>query len=190
MDRRNLLGLRKATAQEPGSPQGSRAARAGLLPNIELTAHTGERVRFYDDLIRERTVLFNFFLIGCTDGICPTAAFTLREVQRKLGERMGRDIFFYSITLRPQEDTLPVLREYASLFDPQPGWLFLTGAPADIEQLRRAQGFVDRDPERDRNQNNHVAMARYGNDKLERWGMVSVRSSVENIASIFTWLTA
>jgi hypothetical protein len=48
---------------------------------------------------------------------------------------------------------------------------------------------VDWDPERDKDLSNHVGMARYGNDKLNRWGGVSVRSSPENIASTFDWLS-
>jgi hypothetical protein len=45
------------------------------------------------------------------------------------------------------------------------------------------------DPERDKDLSNHVGMARYGNDRLERRGGVSLRSSPENIASTFDWLT-
>lgn len=197
MERRKFLGLGltpmalAAPAIAAAPPRAlSRAARAGQLPNVPLHTHTGERVRFYDDLIRDRTVLFNFFVVGCTDGTCPTATANLRQVQDLLGERMGRDVFFYSISLRPEQDTPSVLKAYADAFDVKPGWLFLTGKTADIEWLRRAQGFVDADPERDRDPSIHGAMARYGNDRLERWGAVSVRSSASNIASTFKWLTA
>lgn len=198
MDRRNFLGLglapwaislsSAATAVEE-RPM-SRAAKAGFLPNVPLVAHTGERVRFYDDLVRERTILFNFFLVGCTEGRCPVAIANLRKVQDLLGDRMGRDVFFYSITLQPEMDTPQVLKEYAEAFEVKPGWLFLTGKPADIDRLRRAQGFADADPERDKDLSNHIGMARYGNDRLERWGGVSVNSQPYNIASIFQWLTA
>lgn len=198
MDRRSFLGLGLAAPAlaVPGRSLAaterprSRAAQAGYLPNIPLLAHTGERFRFYDDLIRERTVLFNFFLVSCSEGRCPLATAKLRAVQDLLGERMGRDVFFYSISLQPEVDTRQVLKEYAEAFDVKPGWLFLTGKKADIELLRRSQGFVDNDPERDKDLSNHVGMARYGNDRLERWGAVSVNSEAENIASTFKWLTS
>lgn len=197
MDRREFLGLggllSVASAPAIAAPQErpmSRGAKAGWLPNVPLVTHTGETVRFYDDLIRDRTVLFNFFLVTCTDGACPSATANLRAVQDLLGDRMGRDVFFYSISLNPVQETPEVLREYAALFDIKPGWLFLTGKPADIELLRRRQGFADSDPERDKDNTNHIGMARYGNDRLERWGAVSVRSSAKNIASTFKWLTA
>lgn len=201
MQRRNFLSLgllpaalpARAGTQPTAAPPAagmSRAAQSGALPNVPLITHTGRTVRFYDDLIRDKIVLFNFFLVACSDGVCPTAAANLRKVQDLLGERMGRDVFFYSISLRPQDDTPEVLREYAGLFDIKPGWLFLTGQAADIELLRKRQGFVDSDPIRDLDPTNHAGMARYGNDRLDRWGAVSVRSSPGNIASTFRWLSA
>lgn len=197
MDRRQFLGLGALPLTAPAlaaAPAAARppslAAQRGWLPNVPLVTHTGETVRFYDDLIRDRTVLFNFFVVACPDGTCPSATANLRAAQDLLGDRMGRDVFFYSISLRPAEETPAVLREYASLFNPKPGWLFLSGAPQDIDFLRRSQGFVDNDPERDKDVTLHTAMARYGNDRLERWGALSVRSSAKSIASTFKWLTA
>ena len=184
-----LLGGNAYAAQDPGSSTLSRPARAGFFPNVPLITQNGEKVRFYDDLIRDKTVLLHFFLVGCTDGLCPTAVANLRKVQDLLGERMGRDISFLSITLQPKKDTPAILKEYSDNFDIKPGWKFLTGKPADVEKLRRALSFVDSDPLRDKDLSNHVGMARYGNDRLERWGGVSLRSSPENIAGTFKWLT-
>ncbi len=197
MKRRDFFGLGLAplilagnvrAAQEPDRPM-SRPAQAGMFPNVPLITHNGEKVRFYDDLIRDKIVLINFFLVECTDGLCPTVTANLRKVQDLLGERMGRDVFFYSISLKPRHDTPKVLRDYAANFEVKPGWKFLTGKPADIETLRRALGFVDWDPIRDKDVNNHTAMGRYGDDKLERWGGIALRSSPENIASTFKWLS-
>jgi protein SCO1/2 len=197
MERRDFLGLALASlalaapahAKAPGK-QGSRAARAGFLPNVPLVTHTGRKVKFYDDLVRDRIVLLNFFLVECTDGQCPTATANLRKVQDLLGERMGRDIFFYSITLTPKNDTPEVLREYAANFEIRPGWTFLTGTPANVERLRQGLGFVDLDPERDKDVMNHIGMARYGDDRLDRWGGVALSSSPQNIASTFKWLSS
>jgi protein SCO1 len=197
MKRRDFLSLGLAplvlattahAAEETGKPM-SRVARGGFFPNVPLVTHNGEKVRFYDDLIHDKIVLLNFMLVECTDGLCPTNTANLRKVQDLLGERMGRDIFFYSITLTPKKDTPKVLKEYAANFDIKPGWAFLTGKPADVEKLRRGLGYVDWDPERDKDLSNHVGMARYGDDRLDRWGGVSLRSSPQNIASTFDWLS-
>jgi protein SCO1/2 len=113
----------------------------------------------------------------------------MRQVQDALGDRMGRDIFFVSLTLEPKKDTPAMLKEYSDNFDIKPGWSFLTGKPADVEKLRRALGYVDWDPQVDKDLSSHSGMARYGDDKLNRWGGVSLRSSVTNIASTFDWLS-
>jgi protein SCO1 len=181
-----LAGTARA-AQEPGKPM-SRVARDGFLPNVTLLTQNGEKVRFYDDLIRDKTVLINFFFVECTDGLCPTAIATMRRVQDLLGERMGRDIFFLSITLEPKKDTPKILKEYSDNFNIKPGWSFLTGKPADVETLRRVRGYVDPDPEKDKDRSYHLETASYGNDRLDRWGAVSLNSSAENIASTFKWL--
>ncbi|MBI4290423.1 MAG: SCO family protein [Betaproteobacteria bacterium] len=195
MKRRDFLGLGlvplmlSAPSHAGQDRPMSRAAQIGMFPNVPLITHNGEKVTFYDDLIRDKIVLINFFLVECTDGLCPTVTANMRKVQDLLGERMGRDIFFYSISLQPKKDTPKILKAYAENFEIKPGWTFLTGKPSDIELLRRAQGIVDRDPIRDKNVNNHTAMGRYGDDRLDRWGGVALRSSPGNIASVFRWLS-
>ncbi|OWK47917.1 hypothetical protein PSOLE_14820 [Pseudomonas oleovorans subsp. oleovorans] len=88
-----------------------------------------------------------------------------------LGERAGRDVHLYSLTLQPELDSPERLREYVERHHIGPGWQFLTGARADIEQLRRALGFYDVDPVVDLNDLSHTGMLRIGNDALDRWTM-------------------
>jgi protein SCO1 len=167
----------------------SRASETGFLPNVPLITHNGEHVNFYDDMVQGKTVLLNFFLVTCKEGRCPIAMANIRKVQELLGDRVGKDIFILSITLQPDFDSPKVLKSYAEGLDVGPGWTFLTGKSADIETLRRGLGFVDIDPARDRDLTNHIGMARYGNDRLDRWGSVSLRSTATNIASTFKWLS-
>jgi protein SCO1/2 len=95
----------------------------------------------------------------------------LADVQKLLGDRVGRDIFMYSLTLQPEEDTPERLKAYAEIFDVKPGWLFLAGAPADIELLRRRLGFADSDPLQDAELDQHIGIVRIGNEPLNRWAM-------------------
>lgn len=170
--------LARAAAPRPLSY----AAKQGFLPNVPLVTHKGETVRFYDDLVQDRTIVLNFFVVQCTEGRCPAANANLKQVQQMLGPRMGRDVFFYSVTLQPELDTVPILREYAEdVFEAGPGWLFLTGRPQDVDALRRAQGFYDPDPERDANPALHSSSARVGSDLKQRWNMVALTTSPRNI---------
>jgi protein SCO1/2 len=52
----------------------------------------------------------------------------------------------YSNTLRPEHDTAEVLRDYAERFGVGPGWLFLTGAPADVASVERRLGIDEGAP--------------------------------------------
>lgn len=183
-----MLAPATAIAGQSHAPL-SRLAKNGFLPNVPLVTHRNQNVLFYDDLVRDKTVLIHFFLIQCSEGRCPLAMANLRHVQNMLGDRLGKDVFFLSITLQPLLNTPQALNKYAELFKPKPGWDLLTGKPEDIEYLRRTLGFSDSDPALDNDLQNHTNLARYGNDKLERWGMVSLRSSPNNIASTFKWLT-
>src|SRR5260221_12143572 len=40
------------------------------LPNIPLVTHEGKQVRFYDDLVKDKVVMLNFFYALCGD-VCP-----------------------------------------------------------------------------------------------------------------------
>ncbi|MGH8433068.1 MAG: SCO family protein [Pseudomonas sp.] len=157
-----------------------RARSAAALPNTPLYTHDGQAVRFYDDLIRDKVVAINMMYTSCA-GICPTATANLRLVQKLLGERVGREVFMYSISLQPELDTPQALKEYVELHHIEPGWLFLTGAPADIEQLRYSLGFYDPDPLVDGNKASHSGMLRIGNDAYQRWTMAPALSTPEQI---------
>ena len=138
------------------------------FPNVTLTTHEGKKVKFYDDLMKDKIVLINFMYVKC-EGICPGTTTNLVKVQKLLGDRVGKDIFMYSITLKPEEDTPEKLAAYAKAYKVGPGWQFLTGDPKDVELLRQKLGFIDRDPVRDANKSNHIGMLRWGNEPHTLW---------------------
>src|SRR6476469_454644 len=119
---------------------------ADYFPNVTLTTQDGKVVHFYDDLIKGKTVAIDLIYTTCQYA-CPLENARLAQVQRVLGDRVGRDIFFYSITIDPEHDTPQVLNEYARKYHVGPGWLFLTGKAADIERLSRKLGlYSEPDP--------------------------------------------
>jgi protein SCO1/2 len=138
------------------------------FPNVTLTTHKGQKVKFYDDLIKDKIVIINFMYVKC-EGICPGTTANLVKVQKLLRDRIGKDIFMYSITLKPEEDTPEKLALYAKAYKVGPGWQFLTGDPKDIELLRQKLGFIDRDPVRDADKSNHIGMLRWGNERHTLW---------------------
>lgn len=155
----------------------------GLFPNVVLQGDDGRSYRFYDDLIRGRIVMVNFFFTGCGD-VCPLGTQTLVQVQEKLEGRVGRDIFMYSITLNPDLDSQAAIRDYKETYGVGPGWLFLRGSKDDTELLRRQLGFVDPDPELDADLETHIGVVKIGNDAIGRWAACPAFSDPEEIVRV------
>ncbi|SFE15328.1 SCO family protein [Nitrosomonas sp. Nm166] len=172
----------------PHTNQNRTAAEGNTpFPNVALYTHEGKAVRFYDDLIRDKVVAINMIYAQCA-GICPIATANLVQVQNMLGERVGRDVFMYSITLQPELDTPEVLRQYAERHGIQSSWKFLTGAPEDIKLVRYRLGFFDRDENIDNVKENHTGMVRIGNDALNRWSMAPALSEPQQIMATINHL--
>ena len=178
-----------ATASTGGDrTTGKKGARAGYFPNVLMRTHEDKPIRFYDDVIHgDKTVLINFMYTVCT-GKCPGTTDNLLEVQSLLGNRVGRDVFMYSITLDPERDSPKALRDYAEMYEVKPGWQFLTGDKADIETLRRKLGFVDPDPKRDADPANHAGVIVYGNEAIDRWAACPAKAKPENIIDLIDWM--
>ena len=146
-------------------------------PNIELTTSKGEKVRFYDDLIKDKVVAVNFIYTSCGE-MCPVETARLKTVSQILGDRMGKDVFFYSITIDPDRDSVAVLDAYSKKFKTGEGWTFLTGDEEDIRLLRKKMGlYISTIDEDERELSDHNVNLVIGNQALGRWVK---RSPLEN----------
>lgn len=141
---------------------------AEYFPNYELTAHTGEKLRFFDDVIAGKVVAINFIFTNCTD-VCPLETARLKDVYRLLGDRVGEDVHFYSITIDPDNDTVPVLREYAERFGIDgANWKFLTGDKRQIDRIRDRFGLLGSAAE-EADLSNHNINLVLGNQQTGHW---------------------
>lgn len=91
-------------------------------------------------------------------------------MRRRLGDAVGRDVFFVSVTIDPENDTPAILKAYAEPFDVGAGWLFLTGAPADVLEIRHKFGELSR------KKSEHNAEVVLGNDRTGEWARDSAMS--------------
>ena len=140
------LGLMVEPERALGAADAGATWGADYFPNVPLISHEGKKVRFFDDLIKGKVVMVNFIFTSCPD-VCPLETARLREVQKLLGERVGKDVFMYSITIDPKVDTPAVLKAYAEKYQVAPGWMFLTGQPDDIILLRKKLGMYGKEDE-------------------------------------------
>jgi protein SCO1/2 len=161
---------------------------AGYFPNVTLTTHEGKRVRFYDDLVKGKIVAIDLIYTTCKYA-CPLETARMVQVQRALGDRVGRDIFFYSITIDPEHDTPAVLKDYAEKYHVGPGWQFLTGSASDIDLLSRKLGlYSEPDPT---NPDGHTPMLLVGNEVTGQWMRNSALDNPKFLArTIGDWLNS
>ncbi len=166
---------------------GREKVRRRYLPNLPLITHEGKKVLFYDDLVKGKIVTINFFYSHCEE-VCPLVIANLVKVQKLLGPRVGRDIFMYSITLKPEEDSPKVIKEFREMHSIKPGWTFLTGNEGDIELLRRKLGFTYPDPAIDKDKSQHIGNVRYGNEPLALWAACPGQANPEWIVESISWV--
>ena len=181
-----LLGATNPLPKRTEDPSREKT-RKKYFPNFELTTHEGKRVKFYDDLIKDKIVVINFMYAQC-EGICIPVTENLKRVQKLLGNRVGRDIFMYSITLKPQEDTPEKLKHYVQMHNLKRGWTFLTGKPDEIETLRRKLGLYTSNAKNDKDLTNHIGMVRYGNEARQWWAMFPGQANAPWIVESILWM--
>jgi len=165
--------------RKPGGPLAER------LQNIVVRTHHGDKALFYEDLLRDRIVSINFMSIR-NDAVYPVTHH-LSATQELLGERMGRDIFMYSITVDPEHDTPERLAEFAAQQGVRPGWQFLTPRLEDVPRLKMF--FFAHPPGVHHIEDCSMGLCRYGNVELGLWGSFPAKDRPENVVRRFDWIT-
>lgn len=158
------------------NPDGTRSFR-----NHELRDQDGKVVRFQDDLMAGQVFAATFFYVHCK-GICADMTRNMTEAYDLLQPIMGKPMRFYSFSLA--EDSPADLKEYMQsrgLYG-RPGWSFLTASRDVIKDIRWGFGFYDPDEEVDNNLNGHTGMARFGNQRLDKWSSCPALGTPMSIA--------
>ena len=146
------------------------------FPNLPVVTQDGKTLRFYDDLIKDKIVVISFIYTSCTD-ICPITTSRIAQVEEKLGESVGRDVFIYSISVDPETDTPERLKKYAETFQAGPGWRFLTGKLADIRQINSKLG------EQMRSLSEHRNEIVIGNEATGAWQRDNVFGDIDRVVA-------
>ena len=132
------------------------------IPDVEVLDQNGRKIHFYTDLVKGQTVAINFIFTTCTT-ICPPLGATFARVQKELGDKVGRDVRFISISVDPATDTPERLKAWGAKFHAGEGWTFVTGAKPQIDQLLNALGASSARRE------DHSPTVLIGNDAHGNW---------------------
>ena len=128
----SILAPVAATAQSPWGRD--------YFPNVTLTTQDNKKVKFYDDVLKGKVLVVNFMFTKCGD-VCPLDTAQLKKVSEILGDKMGKSIFFYSISVDPANDTPAALAEFKKKYEIGKGWTFLTAKMEDVTLIQNKLGL-------------------------------------------------
>ena len=159
-----------SNSQRPNNKWG-----ANYFPNVPVIDQNGRTLNFYDDVIKGKIVVISFIYTSCQD-LCPLTTAKMAQLEDKLDGAVGRDLFFVSMSVDPENDTPERMKAFADAFDAGPGWLFLTGKVADVRAINYKLG--DRS---DRNLADHRNEIVLGNDAIGDWQRASVFGDLDSL---------
>lgn len=162
------------TAQEPSPAE-------KYFTNTELINQDGRAVRFYNDVLKGKVVVLDFFFSACQASCVPMNR-NFAKVQELLGNRVGKEVFFVSVTVDPEMDTPAQLKKYAGSLHAGPGWLLLTGQKANVDFILNKLGQYVAD------KNDHTNIWIIGNESTGLWkkafGLAKAEDLVKVIESV------
>jgi len=151
------FGVSSVHAQQPEP-----SAAEKYFTDTILVNQNGEKMRFYSDLLKVKTVIIDSFFATC-QGSCLPMNRNLEKVQEALGDRLGKDAIILSISVDPTVDTPTSLNAYAKKLNARPGWYFLTGDKANVDLVLKKLGqFVD-------DKQDHLNIFIIGNERTGLW---------------------
>ena len=175
-----VLGACHAPVASAPAPKPSVPKSQTALPDPVLTSHDGRQLRFHDELVRDRCVVIQFLYLNC-ENICPPTTRRLQELQALLEPEEQRRWRFLSISLDPGNDTPESLAAFAARWQAPPGWLYLSGEPAAIADLRRALGERLALASETGDPLTHSASVIVGNDARGDWRVLPSTMSAERM---------
>jgi cytochrome oxidase Cu insertion factor (SCO1/SenC/PrrC family) len=167
-----------AAATEPKAAAEASSFSSMNIPDEQVLDQNGKELKFYSDLVKNKTVAINFIFTTCT-AICPSLAATFRRVQQDAAAR-GVEVQLISVSVDPTTDTPERLRDFATKFKAGPNWTFVTGDKARIDSVLQALGASVA------NKTDHTPMILIGNEASDHWTRAYGLTSPVKIVDLLT----
>ncbi|MDT8281834.1 MAG: SCO family protein [Gammaproteobacteria bacterium] len=139
----------KSCPRAKGGPTASR------FPQVVVEDQFKRKAWFYEEMVNDKLVLVSFTSVK-SEQYYPVLD-NLVKVQDMLKDRLGKDVFMYTVTTRPEKDSPEDLKKLAEKHGAN--WQFITGKPEDIHEILsafNARGTLN-------------ALSWIGNEKTGRW---------------------
>ena len=167
----------RSQPQTQGNPPSGTSPAQAYFTDIELISQDNQTVRLYSDLLKGRVVVINSFYATEHDG-CTSMFLNLEKLQTALGDRVGKDVSFVSITVDPLIDTPSKLKAFAQRFRALPGWSFITGKKENVEFALKKLGMSAA------NKDDHSMILIIGNERTGLWKKVLAMARTEDLTKV------
>lgn len=153
------------------------------IPDVEVIDQNERKVRLYTDLLKGRVVVVSFFFTSCTL-MCPLQGQVLAQLQTALGDKMGKEVFFVSISKDPKNDTPQRLSLWARKYGVKNGWTLVTGTETVMNRL--LWDLIGEEP----GPQLHNPVVLIGNDRTGVWEDAEGLSSSDKLVQIIERVSA
>ncbi|GAW33302.1 hypothetical protein RA2_00338 [Roseovarius sp. A-2] len=153
------------------------------FPNVMMVNQDGLGMAFYEGFIENKVVMMHFMSLRDEQHLPITR--NMAKVVHELGDKVGRDVFVYSITRDPEHDTPSRMAAYARELNAPEGWHFLTGTPqhcADLAFRMYRMSHATLPGKR------KIDVVFYGNGKAGLWGTFPYDIRPDDAAERVTWV--
>lgn len=113
------------------------ADRTLHVPDVWVVTQDGKRVRFYSDLIKDKSVAVGFFFTSCSF-VCTWHGEVFSSFQKHLAGRLGKEVFLISVSMDPLTDTPARLKRWGAKYGRRSGWTLVTGGKAEMNELLKS----------------------------------------------------
>jgi len=156
-------------------PRPSGGPNAYRFPRVVVQDHDKRKAWFYEDLIAGKLALVSFTSVAMEKKY-PILA-NLTAVQALLADRLGKDVFMYTLTTEPHRDGPEQLKRLAE--DHGARWRFLTGDVPSFKQVLRSFNVRGR----------LSGLLWIGNERTGRWVKRPCRQAPSAIAEVVARLS-
>lgn len=167
---------------------------AGQAPAFTATNINGQSVSLSN--LQGKVVLMTWYYTHCTDE-CPLTMYRFEQVQQQLEKQgvFGKQVVLIAMTLDPNRDTVPVIRQYGAHFNANyAGWYFLRTNEMQTLKILNAWG-IQAKPSTNKEFIEHtsktVLIDEYGNIRAEyntaNLDPNTVTSNIDSLVSQMTW---
>jgi len=113
------------------------------VPDIDVVNQFGEHVKFNSGVVKGRIAVIAGFFTNCTS-MCPITQENMAKLAKLLGDRMGREVEFVSLSTDATNDTPPRMKAWAEKYKVGEGWTLASGNKSDVTTLLKSLGlYVD-----------------------------------------------